>query len=385
MAEPILSLRGVSKSYGPLQVLRKVDLDVYAGEVVALLGENGAGKSTLSGIIAGSRTPFEGEMTWLGQPYAPASPREAIDKGLVLIHQELKLLPELSIAENVFVGRWPMKGGRVDRAAMVERAQEQLARLNLRLPATRKVQGLSTAQQQLVEIAKALALDAKLLILDEPTAALGGAETEALFEQVRKLRAEGVGHHLHLAPAGGDPPDHRSHRRAARRRAGGGVRRQRDAGAHGRRKHGGPKPGADVSADPATEVPRGAGGAGPHRGERGVPGRLLLGGGGRDPRDRRAGRRRADGARAGDRRRRPGERRDDLARRAGAEPDESRRRHRRGHRDGARGSQAPGPRRRASDRREHRLREPRQGRARRLDHEIRCDRLRRTGPSRSSA
>ena len=193
MAEPILSLRGVSKSYGPLQVLREVDLDVHAGEVVALLGENGAGKSTLSGIIAGSRTPFEGEMTWLGQPYAPASPREAIDKGLVLIHQELKLLPELSIAENVFVGRWPTKAGRVDRAAMIERAQEQLARLNLRLPATRKVQGLSTAQQQLVEIAKALALDAKLLILDEPTAALGGAETEALFEQVRKLRAEGVG------------------------------------------------------------------------------------------------------------------------------------------------------------------------------------------------
>jgi ribose transport system ATP-binding protein len=193
MSEPILSLRGVSKSYGPLQVLRKVDLDVYAGEVVALLGENGAGKSTLSGIIAGSRMPSEGEMTWLGQPYAPASPGEAIDKGLVLIHQELKLLPELSIAENVFVGRWPMKGGRVDRAAMIERAQEQLARLNLRLPATRKVQGLSTAQQQLVEIAKALALNAKLLILDEPTAALGGAETEALFEQVRKLRAEGVG------------------------------------------------------------------------------------------------------------------------------------------------------------------------------------------------
>ena len=193
MTEPILSLRGVSKSYGPLKVLKGVDLDVYAGEVVALLGENGAGKSTLSGIIAGSRFPSEGSMTWRGEPYAPASPREAIDKGLVLIHQELKLLPELSIAENVFIGRWPMRNGRVDREAMVERAQEQLARLNLRLPATRKVRGLSTAQQQLVEIAKALALDAKLLILDEPTAALGGAETEALFEQVRKLRAEGVG------------------------------------------------------------------------------------------------------------------------------------------------------------------------------------------------
>lgn len=191
--QPILSLRGISKRYGPLDVLRKVDLDIHAGEVVALLGENGAGKSTLSGIIAGSREPSEGSMTWQGLPYAPATPREAIDKGVVLIHQELQLLPQLSIAENVFIGRWPTRNGCVDRAAMVRRAQEQLARLNLHIPATRKVAGLSTANQQLIEIAKALALNARLLILDEPTAALGGAETEALFEQVRKLRAEGVG------------------------------------------------------------------------------------------------------------------------------------------------------------------------------------------------
>jgi ribose transport system ATP-binding protein len=193
VTEPVLSLRGISKRYGPLQVLNNVSLDVYAGEVVALLGENGAGKSTLSGIIAGSRAPSEGTMTWLGQPYAPATPREAIDKGVVLIHQELQLLPELSLAENVFIGRWPMKNGVIDRAEMVRRAQEQLSRLNLHIPATRKVAGLSTANQQLIEIAKALALDAKLLILDEPTAALGGAETEALFHQVRKLRSEGVG------------------------------------------------------------------------------------------------------------------------------------------------------------------------------------------------
>ncbi|RWX81174.1 sugar ABC transporter ATP-binding protein [Neorhizobium lilium] len=193
MTEPVLSLRGISKRYGPLEVLKNVSLEVYPGEVVALLGENGAGKSTLSGIIAGSRTPSEGKMTWLGQPYAPATPREAIDKGVVLIHQELQLLPQLSIAENVFIGRWPMKNGVVDRQQMVRRAQQQLSRLNLHIPATRKVSGLSTASQQLIEIAKALALNAKLLILDEPTAALGGAETEALFEQVRKLRAEGVG------------------------------------------------------------------------------------------------------------------------------------------------------------------------------------------------
>ncbi|MGY5810935.1 sugar ABC transporter ATP-binding protein [Rhizobium sp. LEGMi198b] len=193
MTDPVLTLRGISKRYGPLEVLKNVSLDVFPGEVVALLGENGAGKSTLSGIIAGSRTPSEGTMTWQGQPYAPANPREAIDKGVVLIHQELQLLPELTIAENVFIGRWPMKNGVVDRTQMVKRAQEQLSRLNLHIPATRKVAGLSTANQQLIEIAKALALDAKLLILDEPTAALGGAETEALFEQVRKLRSEGVG------------------------------------------------------------------------------------------------------------------------------------------------------------------------------------------------
>jgi len=193
VTEPVLSLRGISKRYGPLQVLKNVSLDVHPGEVVALLGENGAGKSTLSGIIAGSRMPSEGSMTWLGQPYAPATPREAIDKGVVLIHQELQLLPQLSIAENVFIGRWPMKNGVVDRKQMVRRAQEQLSRLNLHIPASRKVAGLSTASQQLIEIAKALALNAKLLILDEPTAALGGAETEALFEQVRKLRSEGVG------------------------------------------------------------------------------------------------------------------------------------------------------------------------------------------------
>ncbi|WP_421856857.1 sugar ABC transporter ATP-binding protein [Oricola sp.] len=190
---PILTLRNIDKSYGPVQVLHGFDLDIYAGEVVALLGENGAGKSTVSNIISGTVLPSSGEMTWQGAPYAPAHPREAIDSGVGMIHQELLLLPHLTIAENVYVGRWPTRNGRVDRAGMAARAQEQLERLGLDLPATRKVEGLSTAAQQLVEIAKALALDARLLILDEPTAALGGAETKLLFEQVEKLKSEGVG------------------------------------------------------------------------------------------------------------------------------------------------------------------------------------------------
>jgi len=190
---PILTLRNIHKFFGPIEVLHDFDMDIHAGEVVALLGENGAGKSTVSNIISGTILLTSGEMTWQGAAYAPANPREAIDAGIGMIHQELLLLPHLSIAENIFVGRYPMKGGRVDHAAMAAQAEEQLERLGLALPATRKVEGLSTAAQQLVEIGKALSLNARLLILDEPTAALGGAETKLLFTQIEKLKSEGVG------------------------------------------------------------------------------------------------------------------------------------------------------------------------------------------------
>ena len=158
---PILSLKDIRKSYGPVAVLHGVDFEVYPGEVVALLGENGAGKSTLSGIIAGSVQPSGGTMTWQGQPYAPANPREALDSGVGLIHQELRLLPHLTIAENVFVGRYPMKAGRLDRKLMEERAHAGLQRLGLEISPRRKVDGLSTANQQLIEIAKALTLNAR--------------------------------------------------------------------------------------------------------------------------------------------------------------------------------------------------------------------------------
>jgi ribose transport system ATP-binding protein len=168
-------------------------MDIYPGEVVALLGENGAGKSTLSNVISGTVSPSSGEMQWLGAAYAPATPGAAMDAGVGMIHQELKLLPQLSIAENVFVGRYLMKGGRIDRKAMQERAQSGLKRLGLDIPPSRIVDGLSTANQQLIEIAKALTLNARLLILDEPTAALGGEETQLLFRQIERLKSEGVG------------------------------------------------------------------------------------------------------------------------------------------------------------------------------------------------
>ena len=123
-----LVVRNVSKRFGATQALHHIDLDVRPGEVVALLGENGAGKSTLSNIIAGVFPSDTGSMTWQGQPYAPRSPGDALAVGISLIHQEMRLLPDLSIAENVFVGRQLVKGGRLDRAEMNRRGPEQLQR-----------------------------------------------------------------------------------------------------------------------------------------------------------------------------------------------------------------------------------------------------------------
>jgi len=187
-----LLVKGVSKRFDATQALDSIDLEVKPGEVVALLGENGAGKSTLSNIIAGTFAPDTGTMSWQGAPYAPVEPGEAIAAGIGMIHQELRLLPDLSVAENIFVGRWPMKGGRVDREQMNARASAQLQRLGLDISPERTVRSLRVAAQQQVEIAKALTLDAKLLLLDEPTAALGAEETEQLFAVIEQLRAEGV-------------------------------------------------------------------------------------------------------------------------------------------------------------------------------------------------
>jgi len=190
---PGLVVRNVGKTYYANNVLRGIDLDVRPGEAVALLGENGAGKSTLSSVIAGLTPPDPGgSMWWQGLPYAPQAPADALHAGIGLIHQEMRLLPELTIAENVFVGRLLMKNGRIDMETMVERSQRQLERLGLNVSARRKVGTLRVAAQQQVEIAKALTLNARLLILDEPTAALGEEETDRLFEQVLRLKSEGM-------------------------------------------------------------------------------------------------------------------------------------------------------------------------------------------------
>lgn len=190
---PGLVVRNMGKTFGLITVLRGVNVEVRPGECVALLGENGAGKSTLSSMVAGLHAPDAGgQMWWKGNPYQPRSPADALQAGIGLIHQEMRLLPHLTIAENVYVGRLLMKNGRIDMDTMIERAQEQLHRLGLNVSAKAKVGSLSVAAQQQVEIAKALTLNATLLILDEPTAALGDEETDRLFVQVKRLKAEGV-------------------------------------------------------------------------------------------------------------------------------------------------------------------------------------------------
>jgi ribose transport system ATP-binding protein len=187
-----LVVRGATKIYEGTNALVDVDLTVRPGEVVALLGENGAGKSTLASIIAGVTPATSGTMNWNGEPYSPANPGDAIANGIGLVHQEMRLLPDLTVAENVMLGRWPTTGGWVNRQEMVNKAQGQLTRLGFTGSPNQLVRELSVAGQQQVEIAKALMMNARLLILDEPTAALGQSETNALFDCVRSLRAEGV-------------------------------------------------------------------------------------------------------------------------------------------------------------------------------------------------
>ncbi|WP_218123961.1 sugar ABC transporter ATP-binding protein [Quadrisphaera sp. DSM 44207] len=183
----------VGKSYSGVPVLRSVGFDVPPAAVVGLIGENGAGKSTLSSIITGVVQPDSGTMTLDGRPYAPSSPADALDQGVALIHQEIRLLPELTVAENIFLGRLPVRGGRVDRRRIDREAAEVLARLGVGIDPGRPVRGLSIAAQQEIEIAKAISRAPRYVVFDEPSAALGESETERVIEQIRALRDAGSG------------------------------------------------------------------------------------------------------------------------------------------------------------------------------------------------
>lgn len=188
-----LECRGLSKSYGGIEVLKSVDLALQPGTVLGLIGENGAGKSTFNNILAGVVTPSKGGMILDGEVYAPGSPSQALAHGVALIHQEIRLLPSLSVAENLFLGRLPMRGGRIDRKAMEEESRAVLARLGLSINPRRPVGGLSMAKQQEIEIAKALLREPRYIIFDEPTASLGEADAELIFDQIDRLRSVGTG------------------------------------------------------------------------------------------------------------------------------------------------------------------------------------------------
>ncbi|HEU4328178.1 MAG TPA: sugar ABC transporter ATP-binding protein [Roseiflexaceae bacterium] len=190
-AAPLIEVRNLSKSFGGVQALRGVQLAVYGGEVHALLGENGAGKSTLIKIITGLHQPDAGEILLDGRPVRFAGTRDALDQGVAAIYQEPSLFPDLDIAENIFVGRQPLSGGRVDWRRMYEEAGALLGRLGVRLDPRTKARALSVAQMQMVEIARAISLDARVLIMDEPTSSLTEREVEELFVIVRQLRAHG--------------------------------------------------------------------------------------------------------------------------------------------------------------------------------------------------
>ncbi len=195
-ATPVLELRGIHKQFGGIAVLRDVQLTLRAGEIHALMGQNGAGKSTLIKVLTGVLASNGGEMRLDGRPIRPGSPLEAQRLGISTVYQEVNLCPNLSVAENVFAGRYPRRGAaqgfRIDWAAVNRRAEELLARIGLSIDVTRLLSSYSVAVQQMVAIARALGVSSKVLILDEPTSSLDDDEVEKLFEVLRRLRGEGL-------------------------------------------------------------------------------------------------------------------------------------------------------------------------------------------------
>lgn len=199
---PLLAIRGLAKRFSGVVALRGVDLSATAGEVHALVGANGAGKSTLMSLISGAQQPSEGEIRIDGRTVSFAGPASAQEQGIATVYQEFSLVPQLSVARNIYLGREPKGGlGLVDGHRLREQTRSLLDRFCLRLDPDAEVASLSVAEQQLVEIARALSFEARILILDEPTAVMSLSEQDNLFAIIRGLKADGmlvlfVSHHL---------------------------------------------------------------------------------------------------------------------------------------------------------------------------------------------
>lgn len=190
--QPVLELKGISKAFGQVVALREANLELHPGSIHALVGENGAGKSTVVKIIAGLYRRDSGDLKLAGETVDFTSTAQSKDAGIAVIYQEPTLFPDLSVTENIFMGRQPRgKFGRINRAAMRTEVESLFARLGVTMDPDRTADGLSIADQQMIEIAKSISLDARVLIMDEPTAALSGIEVDRLFQVARALRDEG--------------------------------------------------------------------------------------------------------------------------------------------------------------------------------------------------
>ncbi len=209
-----IQMKGIHKAFGTNQVLSGVDFDLREGEVHALMGENGAGKSTLMNILIGLHRRDEGTIIIDGQETYFANPKEAEHKGIAFIHQELNVWPEMTVLENLFIGKeMTSKWGLLDSTKMKALANEQFAKLAVNLPLNGEAGECSVGQQQMIEIAKALMTDAKVIVMDEPTAALTEREIQKLFEVITSLKKRRRFHSVYFTPDGGNirnlRPDYR--------------------------------------------------------------------------------------------------------------------------------------------------------------------------------
>ena len=195
MADILVSMEGIEKSFPGVHALNQCRFQLHAGEVHALLGENGAGKSTMMKVLAGIYAPDAGRILYKGKEVTIAGPRAAQTLGISMIHQELNLMPHLTVAQNVFIGREPRRGTRfwLDEGALNAQTEQLFQSMHLNLDPRTKVADLTVAKQQMVEIAKALSYHSEVLIMDEPTAALTETEIDELFRMINQLRARGVG------------------------------------------------------------------------------------------------------------------------------------------------------------------------------------------------
>ena len=191
--EVLLAVEGVTKHFAGVTALNDVSLDVRRGEILGLLGENGAGKSTLLKILSGVQPPSSGRIVFDGAEFKPSSPQDSKRAGIVTIYQELSLIPTLTVAENIFIGRAPTGPlGLVNWRKMVDASRQIIGRVGLTIDPRTPVSVLSVAEQQLVEIARALSLESRLIIMDEPTSALTESEVQRLLSIMDRLRKDGV-------------------------------------------------------------------------------------------------------------------------------------------------------------------------------------------------